>query len=107
MLVAPTKWFQHLVLTNLLCRKRTKKTAPKPGRNKKSKTDPTPSGENTPRTRMATAREAALKAAQAAQDAAAKATAAAEAAAAAEKEVLDLEPIEIEHAPPEESTARR
>jgi hypothetical protein len=85
------------------CRKRTKKSAPKP-RRKKAKTDPTPSGEDTPRTRLALAREATTKAAREVEDAAAKATAAVEVAAAAERQVIPA--LEIEDAPPS-STARR
>jgi hypothetical protein len=85
------------------CRKRTKKSAPKP-RRKKAKTDPTPSGGDTPRTRLAPAREAAAKAAREAEDAAAKATAAAEVAVAAERQVIHA--LEIEDAPPS-SIARR
>jgi hypothetical protein len=86
------------------CRKRTKKTAPKPGR-KRSKVDPTPSGGDTPRTRLALAREAAAKAAREAEEAAAKAAAAAEAAVAAEIQVIA--PLQIEQPPPPSPTARR
>nr|CAB3501839.1 unnamed protein product [Digitaria exilis] len=57
------------------------------------------SGVNTPRTRAALAREAAAKAAQEAQEAAVKAYAAAEVAAAAERDVLDVLPIESDPAP--------
>jgi len=53
------------------------------------------------------AREAAAKAAREAQKAAAKASVAAEAAAAAEREVLDVAPIEVEHAPPSTTAAIR
>ena len=60
-------------------RKRTKKSAPKPGRKKSKKSDPTPSGANTPRTRAAVAREQA-----------ARADAVAEAAAAAERLVHQI-----------------
>ena len=69
-------------LTGTRKRKRTKKSAPKPGRKKSKKSDPTPSGANTPRTRAAVAREQA-----------ARADAVAEAAAAAERLV---QPIEVE-----------
>jgi hypothetical protein len=90
------------------CRKRTKKTAPKPGR-KKSKVDPTPSGGDTPRTRLALAREAAAKAAREAEEAAAKAAAAAEAAAqaAAAAEIQEIAPLAIEQPPPSSPAARR
>ena len=53
------------------------------------------------------AKEAATKAAREALEAAAKASTAAEAAAAAEREVLDVAPIEIEHAPPPTTAATR
>ncbi|CAD6249948.1 unnamed protein product [Miscanthus lutarioriparius] len=86
--------------------KRTKKSALKL-RRKKSKTDPTPSGGNTPRTRTAIAKEAVAKAAREALEAVAKASAAAEAVAAAEREVLDVAPIEVEHAPPSTTAATR
>ena len=69
-------------LTGTKKRKRTKKSAPKPGRKKSKKSDPTPSGANTPRTRAAVAREQA-----------ARADAVAEAAATAERLV---QPIEVE-----------
>ena len=43
-------------------KERTKKSAPKPGRKKSKKSDPTPSGANTLRTRAAVAREQAASA---------------------------------------------
>ena len=54
-------------LTGTKKRKRTKKSAPKPGRKKSKKSDPTPSGSNTPRTRAAVAREQAARAAMEAE----------------------------------------
>ena len=53
------------------------------------------------------AKEAAAKAAKEALEAVAKGSAAAEAAAAAEREVLDVAPIEVEHAPPSTTAATR
>ena len=53
------------------------------------------------------AKEEATKAAREALEAAAKASATAEAAAAAEREVLDVAPIEVEHAPPSTTAATR
>ena len=53
------------------------------------------------------AKEAAAKAAREALEAAAKASAAAEATTAAEREVLDMAPIEVEHAPPSTTAATR
>ena len=47
------------------------------------------------------------KTAREALEAIAKASAAAEAAAAAEREVLDVAPIEVEHAPPSTTAATR
>ena len=57
-------------LTRTRKRKRTKKSAPKPGRKKSKKSYPTPSGANTPRTRVAVAREKAAMAAMEAEQAA-------------------------------------
>jgi hypothetical protein len=71
-------------------RKRTKKTAPRPGR-KKAKKDQPPTDQGTPRTRAAVAREAAAKAAREAAKAADKAVAAAE---QAERHLLDVPPLE-------------
>jgi len=90
----------------LIYKKRTKKSAPKPGR-KKTKADPTPSGGNTPRTRMALAKEATAKAAKAAEDVAAKASTAVDATTAVEREVLDVAPIKVEYAPPSTPTCTR
>ena len=73
-------------------RKRTKKTAPRPGR-KKAKKDQPPTDQGTPRTRAVMAREAAAKAAREAAEAADKATAAAE-AEQAERHLLDVPPLE-------------
>jgi len=53
------------------------------------------------------ARETAAKAAREAQEATAKASVAAEAAAATEREVLDVAPIEVQHAPPSTNAATR
>ena len=53
------------------------------------------------------AKEAVAKAAREALEAAAKASAAAETIAAAEREVLDMAPIEVEHAPPSTTAATR
>jgi hypothetical protein len=81
-------------------------TAPKPGK-KKRQIDPT-TGANTPRTRAAIGREIAATAAREALEAAAKATTAAEAAAIADREVLDVAPLEFQPAPPSpHATARR
>ena len=52
-------------------------------------------------------KEAAAKATREALEAAAKASAAAEATTAAEREVLDMAPIEVEHAPPSTTAATR
>jgi len=56
---------------------------------------------------VAVAKEEAAKAAKEALEAVAKGSAAAEAAAAAEREVLDVAPIEVEHAPPSTTAATR
>ena len=53
------------------------------------------------------AKEAAAKAIREALEAAAKASATAEAAAATEREVLDVAPIEVEHAPPSTTAVTR
>ena len=53
------------------------------------------------------AKEAAAKAAREALKAAAKTSRPAETAAAAEREVLDVAPIEVEHAPPSTTAATR
>ena len=53
------------------------------------------------------AREATAKAAREAQEATAKASVATKAVAAAEREVLDVAPIEVEHAPPSTTAATR
>ena len=74
-------------------RKRTKKTAPRPGR-KKAKKDQPLTYQGTPRTRAAMAREAAAKAAKEAVEAADKAAAAVEAAEQAERHLLDVPPLE-------------
>ena len=74
-------------------RKRTKKTAPRPGR-KKAKKDQPPTDQGTSRIRAAVAREAAAKAAREATEAADKAAAAAEAAEQAERHLLDVPPLE-------------
>ena len=74
-------------------RKRTKKTAPRPGR-KKAKKDQPPTDQGTPRTRAAMAREAAAKAAREAAEATDKADAVAEAAEQAERHLLDVPPLE-------------
>ena len=71
-------------------RKRTKKTAPRPGR-KKAKKDQPPTDQGTPRIRVAVAREAATKAARDAAEAVDKAVAAAE---QAERHLLDVPPLE-------------
>ena len=67
-------------------RKRTKKTAPRPGR-KKAKKDQPPTDQGTPRIRAAMAREAAAKVAR-------EATEAVEAAEQAERHLLDVPPLE-------------
>jgi hypothetical protein len=77
-------WRCHLTGTKK--RKRTKKSALKPGRKKSKKSDPTPSGANTLRTRAVVAREQAARAAMEAEQAAAKADAVAKAAAAAKRD---------------------
>ena len=74
-------------------RKRTKKTAPRPGR-KKAKKDQPPTDQGTPRTRAVMAREAAAKAAREAAEAADKAAAAADAAEQPERHLLDVRPLE-------------
>ena len=74
-------------------RKRTKKTAPRPGR-KKAKKDQPPTDQGTLRTRAAMARGAAAKAAREAAEAADKAATAAEAAEQAERHLLDVPPLE-------------
>jgi len=74
-------------------RKRTKKTAPRPGR-KKAKKDQPPTDQGTPRTRAAVAREAAAKAVREAAEAADKAVAVVEAAEQAERHLLDVPPLE-------------
>jgi len=53
------------------------------------------------------AKEAAAKAAREALEATGKASAAAEATAPAEREVLDVAPIEVQHAPPSTNAATR
>ena len=53
------------------------------------------------------AKEAVAKAAREALEAAAKASVAAKATAAAEREVLDVAPIEVQHAPPSTNAATR
>ena len=52
-------------------------------------------------------KEATAKAAREALEATGKASAAAEATAPAEREVLDVAPIEVEHAPPSTTAATR
>jgi len=97
-------WCKHpcAITIVVLNRKRPKKSAPKPGRKKSKKADPTPTGGNTPRTRVAVAREEAARAAREAEEAAAKAFAAAEVATNAETAAkvaapdMDVEPIEVE-----------
>ena len=56
---------------------------------------------------MALAKEATAKAAKAAEDVAAKASTAVDATTAVEREVLDVAPIEVEHAPPSTPTGTR
>ena len=74
-------------------RKRTKKTAPRPGR-KKAKKDQPPTDQGTSRIRAAVAREATAKVAREATEAADKAAAVAEAAEQAERHLLDVPPLE-------------
>jgi len=84
-------------------RKRTKKTAAKPGRPKKAKKDQADEGSSvqcSPRTRLAAAREAADRAAKAAQLAVDKAAVAAEAAAATEAAAAKEAPLETVYQAP-------
>lgn len=74
-------------------RKRTKKTAPRPGR-KKAKKDQPPTDQGTPRTRAAVAREAVAKAAKEAAEVADKADTTVEATEQAERHLLDVPPLE-------------
>lgn len=79
-------------------RKRTKKTAVRSGR-KKAKKDNTPPEQGTPRTRAALAKEAGRQAEEAAavvEAAAAKAIAAAQEATVAERDLLDVPPLETQ-----------
>ena len=84
-------------------RKRTKKTTVKAGRKKAKTDDIPPSGEATPRTRAAVAREAAIRAALEAEQAEAKARAAMKAAEEASRAALLLLPP----ATPSGQTTRR
>lgn len=94
----------NLQVVLLVFRKRSNKTAVKPGRKKSKKDQPTDQG--TPRTRAAVAREAAARAAVEAEVAAAKAAVAAEQAAAAEKYVLQVPPLETQYQTPPRTPTR-
>lgn len=94
----------NLQVVLLVFRKRSNKTAVKPGRKKSKKNQPTDQG--TPRTRAAVAREAAARAAMEAEVAAAKAAVAAEQAAAAEKYVLQVPPLETQYQTPPRTPTR-
>jgi len=92
-------------------RKRSKKTAAKPGRPKKGKKDQADgegsSVQSSPRTRLAAAREAADRAAKAAQLAADKAAVAAEATTAKEA-AINVPDVELQVVnQPEEAVATR
>jgi len=97
-------FFSCLTISFFPCyRKRTKKTTVKAGRKKAKTDDIPPSGEATPRTRAAVAREAAIRAALEAEQAEAKARAAMKAAEEASRAALLLLPP----ATPSGQTTRR
>ena len=99
--------FLVTMFRNICCilQEENKKIAPKLGRKKSKKSDPAPTGANTPRTRATVAREEATRTAMEAEQAAAKASAVAAAAKAATGTEMDVELIEVE--PPEPSTPPR